>query len=61
LGDFKSTRFVVMLFWGGKHVYFIYLFIFLLCIARPICVCLTMIGYCVIREQMIWQVSQEML
>jgi len=26
-----------MLFWVGKPTYFIYLFIFLLCIAHPIC------------------------
>jgi len=37
-------RIVVMLFWVGKHNYFIYLFISLLCIAHPICVCMAMIG-----------------
>jgi len=32
----------------------------LLCIAHPICMCVAMIGYLVIREQMMWQVGQEM-
>jgi len=33
----------------------------LLCMAYPIYVCVAMIGYLVIQEQMIWQVSQETL
>ena len=44
LGDLKSMRIWIMLFWVGEYIYFIYLFIFLLCIAHSICVCVAMIG-----------------
>jgi len=32
-------RILIILFKVGEHIYFIYLFIFLLCIAHPICLC----------------------
>jgi len=49
-----------MLFWDGWHIYFMYLFIYLLCIAHPFCVCVAMIEWFVFPEEMIWQVGQEM-
>jgi len=38
LGDLEIMK-LVMLFRDGSHIYFIYLFIFFLCIAHPFCVC----------------------
>jgi len=38
--------------WGSIFISYISVFV-LLCIAHPICVCVAMIGYLVIREQMI--------
>ena len=32
-------RYLIMLFWDGWHIYFMYLFIYILCIAHPFCVC----------------------
>jgi len=47
---------LIMLFWVGKyahkHVYFTYTCYILMCIAHLICVGVAMIGYLVIREQM---------
>jgi len=46
-----------MRFFGGIISY-----LFLsMCIAHPICLCVAMIGYLIIRKQMMLQVSQEML
>jgi len=33
-----------MLFWVGEHIYIHVLFIYILCIAHPFCVCVAMIG-----------------
>jgi len=59
MGNLKTMRYLIMLFWDGWHIYFMY-FVYILCIAHPFCVCVAMIGWFVIREQMIWQVGQEM-
>jgi len=46
----------VNFYWDGYHIYFVFI-----CIAHPIYVCVAMIGWFIIREQMFWQVSQETL
>jgi len=42
MGNLKIMKYLIMLFWDGWHIYFIYIYI--LCIAHPICVCVAMIG-----------------
>ena len=61
LGDLEIIGFVLIWFgWGSILISDISVYV-LLCISHPICVCVAMIGYIVIREQMIWQVRQETL
>jgi len=38
MGNLKTMRYLIMLFWDGWHIYFMY-FVYILCIAHPfVCV-----------------------
>jgi len=38
MGNLKTMRYLIMLFWDGWHIYFMH-FVCILCIAHPFCVC----------------------
>ena len=59
VGWLEIMGFVLIRFgWGSIFISYISVYV-LLCIAHPVCVCVAMIEYLVIREQMMWQVGQE--
>jgi len=37
MGNLKTMRYLIMLFWDVWHIYFMY-FVYILCIAHPFCV-----------------------
>jgi len=52
---------ILIMYFGLGSMFILHISVYnLLRIAHPISVCVAMIGYLVIREQMIWQVGREM-